>query len=84
MIAAFLGESLQYVIVCEKQPLCTATTLQVALFLLFSSYYCFNLDYPVPAKHVLSFMQDYVLGHPDSNKKTATYLATVSDIKRHM
>ena len=40
--------------------------------------------YPIPAKNNLCFLQDYILGHPDSNKKTSTYLANVSDIKRHM
>ncbi len=84
MIAAFVGESLQYVVLCEGRSLCIVSTLQVALFLVFSSYYCFNLAYPVPAKNIFYFLQDYVLGHPDSNKKTASYLATVSDIKRHM
>ena len=62
--------------VCEGRPLCVIKTLQVALF--------FNLEYPIPAKNNFCFLQDYSLGHPDSDNKTSTYLANVSDIKRHM
>ena len=84
-ICAIVGdETVEYIIMCERQSLCKAPNLQVALFLVFSAYYCFNLEYPPLAKNIFFFIQDYILGHPDSNKKTATYLSVVSDIKRHL
>ena len=84
-IAAFIGEGpVQYFVICESQVLCQVPTLQLALFTAFASYYCFNLEYPMAAKNVLSFFQDYILGYPDSNKKSGAYLGIVSDIKRHL
>ena len=84
-IAAFVGEEdTQYVVLCESRSLCKAPTLRAALFIVFASYYVFNLAYPTETKNILSFFQDYILGHPDSNKKSAAYIATVSDIKRNL
>lgn len=84
-IATFIGEgTVQYFILCEHQVLCKVQTLQVALFTAFAAYYCFNLEYPLAVKNMLSFFQDYILGHPDSNKKSGAYLGIVSDIKRHL
>ena len=83
-IAAIVGEgSTQYFVICESKVLCEVPTLQAALFTAFSAY-CFNLEYPASAKNIFCFFQDYILGHPDSNKKSGTYLATVSDIKRNL
>ena len=45
-IAAFIGESQQYVIVCEGRPLCVIKTLQVAL-----SIVLFRFGIPIPAKN---------------------------------
>ena len=50
----------------------------------FFAYYCFNLEYPPMSKDVLYFIQDYILDHPDSRKKSGGYLAIVSDIKRNL
>ena len=84
-IAAIVGEgSTQYFVICESKVLCEVPTLQAALFTAFSAYYCFNLEYPASAKNIFCFFQDYILGHPNSNKKSGTYLATVSDIKRNL
>ena len=84
-IAAIVGEgSTQYFVICESKVLCEVPTLQVALFTAFSAYYCFNLEYPASAKNIFCFFQDYILEHPDSNKKSGTYLAMVSDIKRNL
>ena len=49
------------------------------IFFAFSAYYC-----PPVSKNVLYFIQDYVLDHPDSSKKSGGYLAIVSDIKRNL
>ena len=84
-IAAFLGEEdPQYLVLCEEKVLYKCPSLQAALFYTFASYYVFNLEYPSKAKNIFSFIQDYILGHPDSNKKSGSYLAVVSDIKRNL
>lgn len=84
-IVALVGdETTQYFVSCESQVLCKVLTLNIAIFTAFACYYCFNLMYPSAAKNFFYFMQDYVLCHPDSTKKSASYLATVSDIKRCM
>lgn len=84
-VAARIGEEgTQYLIICENESLCKMHTLREAIFTTFAAYYCFNLAYPAEAKHIFSFFQDYILGQPDSGKKTAAYLATVSDIKRNL
>ena len=81
-IAALSGEGgMQYFIICEQRK---APSLDSAIFLTVATYYCYNLEYPAPVKGVLNFFQDYILDQPDSSKKTATYLATVSDIKRNV
>ena len=57
-------------------------SFQFALFLAFSSYYVFHLEYPKAIKNVMFFLQDYILSYPDSLHWPATYLATASDIKK--
>ena len=74
----------EYLVLCELYALCKASSLQAALFITFAAYYCFNLEYPQPAKAIYYFFQDYILERPDSNKKSASYLAVVSDIKRNL
>ena len=82
-IVALKGEeNTQYFISCECHVLCKVSSLKLAIFTAFSSYYIFNLKYPPSVKNLLCFLQDYMLEHPDSTKKSATYLAVVSDIKR--
>ena len=70
-IAAFVGEnSCDSFVVCEQQVMCKVPNLKTALFIAFASYSCFNLEYPTLAKNVFFFFQDYILGHPDSRKKS--------------
>ena len=84
-IAAFIDETNEhYFIYIEGSILCKSTRFSDALFLMFASYYIFNLKYPAKAKSVLYFLQDYIFGYADSCGMNATYLATVSDIKRHL
>ena len=84
-IAAFTGEgTTEYLVLCELFVLCKVSSLHAALFTTFAAYYCFNLEYPQPARQMYCFFQDYILERPDSNKKSASYLAVVSDIKRNM
>ena len=82
-IAAFVGEeAIQYFIIIERSVLCQVPSFQFALYLTFSSYYVFHLEYPKAIKNVMFFLQDYILSYPDSLRRPATYLATASDIKK--
>ena len=82
---AFVNEdSVQFFTVCEQKGLCKATSLQVALFLMFSAYYGFNLEYLKRVRNVLFFTKDYILSQPDSFKRPSPYISVVSDIKRSM
>lgn len=84
-VAAFVGDaSTQYFVICEQKVLCKVSSLKIALFITFSAYYVFNLDYPKAAKYAYFFFQDYVLGYPDSFKRPSPYITVVSDIKRNM
>ena len=55
-IAAFIGEeSQQYFVLIEQNVLCQVSSFQFAIFILFSAYYAFHLEYPMPVKNVLHF-----------------------------
>ncbi len=73
----------QFFVLVEQKVLCQVPSFQFALFILFSAYYAFHLQYPRSIKNVMFFLQDYVLAYPDSMHRPATYLATASDIKKH-
>ena len=79
-IAMFCGEGgarvREYFIICEEKVLCKVNSLENALFVTFSAYFCFNLEYPV--NYRVYFIQDYVLNHPDSVKKSALYISSCS------
>ena len=73
----------KFYVVVEHQILCESSTFSYCLFLLLSSFYVLHLEYPEKCKKVLLFLQDYVLGHPDTyQSRRGTYLALASDIKR--
>ena len=82
-IAAFIGdESQQYFVLIEQKVLCQVPSFQFAVFILFSTYYAFHLEYPKPVKNALLFFQDYVLSFPDGLRRPTTYLGTSADIKK--
>ena len=82
-IEAFVGdEAIQYFVLVEQCVLCQVPSFQYALFITFSAYYIFHLEYPKAVKNAMFFFQDYVLAYPDSQRRPATYLATASDIKK--
>lgn len=84
-IAAFIGdEAIQYFVLVERKVLCQVPSFQQALFVAFCSFYVFHLDYPKEVKNVCSFLQDYVLGLPDSLKRPGTYLGVASDVNKHV
>lgn len=84
-IGAYLAGETQYFLLVEGMVLNKMETFCDAMFLLFSSYYIFHLEYPKPVKNILWFMQDYlVLYSDDSIPRSTLYLSVTSDIKRHI
>ena len=78
------SDSIQYFIFVEQTVLFEVSSLPLALFLMFSCYYVFHVDYPPKALGLFYFFQDYILGHPDSLKRPTTYLAVISDLNNHL
>ena len=84
-IGAYIHEDVkQFFIFIEGEVLCEVTSISQAIFLMFSSFYVFYLEYPKPVKNVLFFLQDYIFSYPDSLSRSATYLAIASDIKHNL
>lgn len=84
-IAAFLGDGVpEYVIVLERKNYAKVSSLETAIYLTFSLYYCLNLEYPMEAKWMFSFFQDFILEEPDKGHKSASYLTVTSDIKHNI
>ena len=52
-IGAFLSENDQYFIFIEGNVLCQVSKFPDALFLMFSAFYKFCLEYPTPVKNVI-------------------------------
>ena len=84
-VAAMVGESnKQYFVLMEQSVLCEVPSLPQALFVAFGCYYVYNLEYPPKSSSIFFFFQDYLLGYPDSVKRPSSYIAVLSDIKKHL
>ena len=83
-IGVYLHDVKQFFVFVEGEVLFEVSTLSHAIFLMFSSFYVFYLEYPKPVKNVMFFFQDYIFSYPDSLSRSASYLATASDIKKHL
>jgi len=75
---------LRHTVVCEQTVICKVTTLPLALFITFSTFYCFNLEYPAKARNIFYFLQDYICEIADTTKRSGNYHAIASDIKRKL
>ena len=54
-IAAFLGDRVpEYVIVLGRKSYIIVSSLETAIYLAFSIYYCLNLEYPMESKWMFS------------------------------
>ena len=73
----------EYFIICEQRVICKVPSLKTAIFTVFATYYSFNLEYLKQCKGILTFMQNYLLQSPDSNKRRATYLSISTDINNY-
>lgn len=75
------GDSIYFIFV-EQKVLCTTNSFTKALFIWFSLYYIFNLEYDTNANDVCVFFQEFVFGLPNNSfKKTSTYLSVTTDIQ---
>ena len=74
----------QYFVLMEQSVLCQVSSLSQALFVAFGCYYVYNLEYTTKASNIFFFFQDYLLGYPDSAKRPSSYIAVLSDIKKHL
>lgn len=84
-VAAMVGErNRQYFVLMEQSVLCEVSSLSQALFVAFGCYYVYNLEYTTKASNIFFFCQDYLLGYPDSAKRPSSYIAVLSDIKKHL
>lgn len=74
------GESIFFIFV-EQKVFCSVNSFTKALFLWFSVFYVFNLEYEKNIRDVCLFFQEFVFGLPfNSSKKTSTYMSVTTDI----
>jgi hypothetical protein len=84
-VAAMIGERhKQYFVLMEQNVLSEVDPLSLVRFVSFNCYYVYNLQYPPKASNIFFFFQDYLLGYPDSLKRPSSYIAVLSDIKKHL
>ncbi len=84
-VVAMIGEcNKQYFVLMEQTVLCEVSSLPLSLYVAFACFYVYNLEYPIKASSIFFFFQDYLLGYPDSVKRPSSYIAVVSDIKKHL
>ena len=72
-----MADKVQYFIGVEQAILLEVGDLTSALYV--ASFYVFKLEYE--AKSFGWFFQDVILGLPDCNRRAASYVAVISDIK---
>lgn len=85
-IAEFNGDDCEtvYFLYVEQFPLCSTCSFTKALYLWFSFYYIFNLEYAKILKDLCLFFQEFIFGLPDNCiKKTSTYLSVSTDIQAY-
>ena len=81
--AADDGDSMYFVFI-ERTILCSVNSFTRALFLWFTLYYVFNLEYERNTRDICLFFQEFIFGLPDNFcKKSATYLSVSTDIQRY-
>ena len=62
------SNKIQQVFLCaENKDILEVTTFVEGLILLMSAYYVYNVQYPCMCKATLYFLQDIVMGRPDTS-----------------
>lgn len=89
-IAPWIGEFMvddgdsTYFIFVEQKVFCTVNSFVKSLFVWFSLFYVFNLEYGKNAREVCLFFQEFVFGLPATGsgcKKSSTYMSVTTDIQ---
>ncbi len=66
----------------EQSVFCTVTSFSKAIFVWFSLFYVFNLEYGKAVHDICIFFQEFVFGLPDNvSIKNGTYLSVTTDIQ---
>ena len=71
----------QYFVLMEQSVLCEVNSLLQALFVAFSCCYVYNLEYPLKASSIFFFFQDYLVGYPDSVKRSSSYITVLLTLR---
>ena len=76
------GDSVYFIFV-EQKVVCQVNTFVKSLFIWFSLFYIFNLEYDKNTRDISLFFQEFVFGLPAGTtcKKTSTYLCVTTDIQ---
>ena len=76
------GDSVYFIFV-EQKVLCSVNSFAKSLYIWFSLFYIFNLEYDKNTKDISLFLQEFVFGLPSSDRnKSSTYLSVSTDIQR--
>ena len=76
-----LAPSEHFFISIEQSIVCQVSSFTKALFLWFVVHYLFNLQYHKHAQGFATFLQEFLFGLPSTEKRSPTYLSTVTDIQ---
>lgn len=77
------GDSVFFIFV-EQKILCSVNSFVKSLFVWFSLFYIFNLEYDKNTKDICLFFQEFVFGLPATGsacKKSSTYMSVTTDIQ---
>ena len=73
-------QHVSYYIFVEGMILCNCSSFAKAFFIWFCSHYVFNLEYHKYYHDAALFVQEFILGLPDTKKKSANYLTVATEI----
>ena len=73
------GQSTYYIFI-EGVILCSCNSFTKGFYLWFCSHYVFNLSYHKYNHDAAMFIQEFVIGLPKSQKKSANYLTVATEI----
>jgi len=76
------SEATTYDLIVEGASLVQSTDIQTALIDLYSTYFVFDIAYPVEVAPVLIFMQHYIFGLKNSQKIPVSVATTVATMHR--
>ena len=81
---ASFGDESYYVFVDGVVILGPISTFIKTMLLWFAVHYVLNIQYAKPVNEVCLFLQEYIFDQAHKIKKTASYLASCTDILKHL